>query len=59
MMIITLGLHANTLYADSKFTVTQIALDTIAENEIALNQVLTSIVEDQNISNEGGDSKNK
>ena len=57
MTIATLGLHANTPPVDGEFTVTQIALDTAAENEAAINQALEAIVEDKNISNEGGETE--
>jgi hypothetical protein len=59
MTIATLGLHAYTPQVDSEFTVTQIALDTAAENEAAINQALEAITEDKNISNEGGETEKK
>lgn len=59
MTVATLGLHANLPQVDSEFTVTQIALDTAAENEAAIYQALEAIVEDQNISNEGGETEKK
>ena len=59
MTVATLGLHANSPQVDSEFTVTQIALDTAAENEAAIYQALEDIVEDQNISNEGGETEKK
>ena len=57
MMIATLALHANTPQIDGDFTVTQIALDTAAENEAAINQALAAIQEDKNISIQGGDTE--
>ena len=59
MTIATLGLHANTPQVDSEFTVTQIALDTAAENEAAINQALKAMVQDKNTSNAGGDTEKK
>jgi len=59
MAIATLGLHAYTPQVDSEFTVTQIALDTAAENEAAINQALEAMVKDKNTSNAGGDTEKK
>lgn len=55
--IAVFALHANTPKVDSGFTVTQIALDAVAENEVAIHQALEAIVEDKNISHEGGETE--
>jgi tagatose-1,6-bisphosphate aldolase len=59
MAIATLAIQASTIEVNKEFTVTQIALDSAAETEAAMNQALEEIEEDKNTTIKGGDTDKK
>jgi len=59
LSLTTLAIQASTTEVNKDFTVTQIALDTAAETEAAMNQALEEVQEDKNITTQGGDTEKK
>lgn len=57
MAIATLAIQASTTDVKNEFTVTQIALDTAAETEAAMDQALEAVEEDKNTTMQGGDTE--